>query len=80
MQKINYKRLRRKLYGIHTIRVVSLSMRMKLKKRLKKMGVVTKPKSNVSSLAEILQDFIAIEDKKYSYFRYNHNPTLGAMY
>ncbi|WP_136678600.1 DUF6602 domain-containing protein [Neptunomonas sp. XY-337] len=47
---------------------------------MKNMVSVSKPKSNVSSLAEILQDFIEVEDKKYNDFQYNHNPTLGAMY
>ncbi|MFN3881516.1 MAG: DUF6602 domain-containing protein [Nitrincola lacisaponensis] len=81
MQKINYRRLRRKTFGVHAIRVVSRSKRERVKKnKLKKLASVSKPRNNVSSLAEILQDFISVEDKKYGDFQYNHNPTLGAMY
>lgn len=81
MQKINYRRLRRKTFGVHAIRVVSRSKRKRFKKnQVKKLASVSKPRSNVSSLAEILQDFISVEDNKYGDFQYNHNPTLGAMY
>lgn len=81
MQAINYKKLRRRLPSVQTIRIVSRSKRLKLKidRQRNNASIVTK-KSNVSSLADIFNNFIAIEDKEYQRFQYKHAPTLGSLY
>lgn len=82
MVKLNYKAIRRSYKGIHTIRCVSRSKRYKLKRAetVKEEKQVPSVVSNVSNLAQILEDFIELEDKNYQKFNFNHNPTLGSMY
>lgn len=80
MKNINYKRIRRKIHGVQTIRVVSRAMRKKLKGKPKEVISVPNLENHVSNLADILHDFVEVEKEKYNQFKFNHNPTLGAMY
>ncbi len=82
MQKINYKKIRRKYIGIYTIREVSQAKRNRLKKlrQVEKKRSPSTKKSNVTRLSEIINDFIGVERIKYNEFNYNHNPTLGSLY
>ncbi|ELA9340357.1 hypothetical protein QUO03_004621 [Vibrio parahaemolyticus] len=70
--------IRRKYFGVTTIRAVVRSKRNKIITRKKKMAVPQR--SNVASLSDILLDIIKVENAKYEEFDYNHNPTLGDMY
>ncbi|EKN4580094.1 hypothetical protein PXQ17_000438 [Vibrio parahaemolyticus] len=80
MKKINYATIKRKNFGVTTIRAVSRSKRNKQKKQNSGNVHMNLTKSNVASLADILDDIIEVENAKYQEFEYNHNPTLGSMY
>lgn len=79
MKNNNYQSIRRKHFGITTIRAVSRAKRRKSKLFIEASRVAPE-KSNVLSLADILEDIVKVENEKYEGFDYNHNPTLGAMY
>ncbi len=65
MQEINYRSLRRKIFGVHTIRIVSRSKRLKLKKcRSKEKVTGSESRSIASSLAKTYKDPTTIKGKK----------------
>lgn len=76
-KNFNSRRIKRKNFGICTIRAIVRANRRKSKSRGSKLPT---SKSNVASLSDILEDIIDVENQKYKEFEYNHNPTLGAMY